>query len=306
MPDIRSTLASMNDKKYSTASTPSKVWLPLDIKSPSIFEFMVQQFPRIEKQVWRERFEQGKVLDEKNQPFSLDSPYSGGRHIFYYREVPHEVAIPFEEKIIFQNENILIADKPHFLPVHPAGQYVNETLLSRLKSKQGCEDIITAHRLDRLTAGLILCIVKKEMRGLYQAMFTDGRIQKTYYAIGKVPEGGNKQWHLKNCMEKVNPNFLMRVGSGNINSESYIKILEEKKDKALFELKPVTGKKHQLRVHMVHIGSGIENDPLYPVVQKDRSNDFTKPLKLLAKKLEFQDPISGDMMNFESTFELGF
>lgn len=98
----------------------------------------------------------------------------------------------------------------------------------------------------------------------------------------------------------------MRVGDGKVNSESFIKVLAEKGEQGLFELKPVTGKKHQLRVHMASIGSGIENDPLYPFVKEDRSNDFLKPLKLLAKKLEFIDPVSGKGMSFESTFELDF
>lgn len=306
MPDFGITLPNMKEKNYSTASTASKVWLPRTSDCKTIFEFMLLQFPRIDKAVWLERFQEGKVLDEKGVPFTLESIYVGDRHIQYFREVPYEEPIPFKEKVIFQNENFLIVDKPHFLPVHPAGQYVNETLLSRLNSQAGLEDLITAHRLDRLTAGLLLCILKKDKRGLYQQMFIDGQIHKTYHAVGKIPDGSCRQWHVHNCMEKVNPNFLMRVGDGEKNSESYIKVLKEKEDKALFELKPVTGKKHQLRVHMAHIGSGIENDPLYPIVKEDRSNNYKKPLKLLAKKLEFKDPISGENMSFESTFELDF
>ncbi|MCM8540674.1 MAG: pseudouridine synthase [Lentisphaeraceae bacterium] len=296
----------MSDNKYSTSVTPSKVWLPKVSDCQTIVEFMVRQFPRIEADIWRQRFVDGKVLDEAGNQFSLETPYLGDRHIIYYREVPFEEAIPFEEKIIFQNENFLIVDKPHFLPVHPAGKYVNETLVNRLKSKHGFKDIVTAHRLDRLTAGLILCILKQEVRGQYQTLFINGQIQKTYWAVGSLPESGQRQWHVKNCMEKVNPNFLMRVGSGEQNSESFIKVLEEKDGTALFELKPITGKKHQLRVHMASIGSGIENDPLYPQVKENRENDFKKPLKLLAKKLEFTDPFSGEVMKFESSFKLDF
>ena len=306
MQDIGITLPIMDDKNYSTAVRPSKVWLPKNSECNTIFEFMVKQFPRIEKQVWLERFVLGKVLDESGDIFSLESPYLGGRHILYFREVPYEEPIPFEEKIIFKNENILIADKPHFLPIHPAGKYVNETLLSRLKLNAGCEEIITAHRLDRLTSGLVLCILNNELRGMYQKMFIDGQIQKTYHAVGVLPLGGIRTWHVKNCMDKVNAHFLMRVGKGQVNSESFIKVLEEKEGQALFELKPITGKKHQLRVHMASIGSGIENDPLYPEVKEDRTNDFTKPLKLLAKKLEFKDPVSGEDMSFESSFSLDF
>ena len=296
----------MKEQKYSTSVTPSKVWLPKDAGSATVFEFMVSKFPLISASIWKQRFKEGKVLGPSGEKLSLEDSYEGDRHITYFREVPHEEPIPFDEKIIFQNENFLIVDKPHFLPVHPAGKYVNETLLNRLKVKYGFNEVVAAHRLDRLTAGLVLCTLKQEVRGLYQDLFLERKIQKTYLAVGKLPEDGKKEWHVQNCMEKVNPNFLMRVGSGEANSESFIKVLQQKEGKALFELKPVTGKKHQLRVHMAAIGSGIENDPLYPEVKEDRENDFEKPLKLLAKKLEFNDPISGEEMKFESSFELDF
>ncbi len=296
----------MNDKKYSTSITPSIVWLPRDSECETVYAFVVEKFPRIDPSIWLNRFKEGKVLDSKGNAFTVDSPYAGEQHISYFREVPCEDIIPFEEEIVFQNDFFLIVDKPHFLPVHPSGQYVNETLVNRLKVKTGNQDLVTAHRLDRLTAGLILCILDKEKRGAYQNLFSERKVQKTYLAIGKKPSGNERSWHLKNCMEKVNPRFLMKVGTGPVNSESYIKIIKESLDRALFELKPVTGKKHQLRVHMAHIGSGIENDPLYPLVKDDRSNDFSKPMKLLAKKLEFEDPFSGECMSFESKRSLDF
>ena len=296
----------MQSKEYSTSISPSKVWLPKESLAKTVYEFMVAKFPGISAEVWAKRFEEGKVFRKAGEAFDLQSPYEGDQHIFYYREVPSEKRIPFEEKIIFQDENILVVDKPHFLPVHPSGIYVNETLVNRLKKKTGILDLVVAHRLDRLTAGVILCIINKEKRGLFQQLFLDRKVQKTYLAVGTVPAEKQQEWHLKNCLERVYENFLMRVGEGDANSESFIRILEEKDDRALFELKPVTGKKHQLRVHMAHIGSGIENDPLYPEVQEDREDDYSKPLQLLAKKLEFIDPVSGKAMVFESSQDLDF
>ena len=296
----------MSEKKYSTSISPSTVWLPKGADYRTIYEFIIEKFPRIDSSIWLERFAEGKVFDSEGKSFTCKSPYQGDQHISYFREVPCEEKVPFEEEVIFQNENFLVVDKPHFLPVHPSGQYVNETLVNRLKVKTGNKSLVTAHRLDRLTAGLVLCILDSEKRGAYQSLFSERKVRKTYLAIGKKTQCENQSWHIKNCIEKVNPRFLMRVGDGEVNSESFIKILREHDGRALFELKPVTGKKHQLRVHMAHIGSGIENDPLYPVVQEDRSNDFEKPMQLLAKKLEFEDPFSGESMVFESkrTLEL--
>lgn len=293
-------------KSYSTSQSPSKVWLPEDADASTVFEFMVNRFPRIEKEIWHQRFVEGKVQELNGAQIALHTSYVGGRHIVYFREVPSEVKIPFEEKILYQNENFLIVDKPHFLPIHPSGKYVNETLISRLRMNTGNSDLIAAHRLDRLTAGLVLCILNKDVRGEFQKLFNEREIHKTYQAVGSVPEDDKNSWHLKNCLVPFKENFRMIVGEGEPNSESRISIIETQGDRALFELKPTTGKKHQLRVHMAHIGSGIENDPLYPFIQEERDDDYSKPLKLLAQKLQFIDPIDGSQREFISEQKLEF
>ena len=289
-------------KSTSRSISPSTVSLPEGNDFATIYEFMVFRFPRIAEAVWRERIELRKVHFDDGEPIGFDTPYQAHRRICYYREVPHETKIPFEEEILFEDEDIVVVDKPHFLPVHPAGKYVNETLVTRLRMKTGCEELSSAHRIDRSTAGLVLCVKTRAKRGLYQQLFMDGAVKKIYLAAGKLPaETDPAHWHVQARMEPRDDFFRMQiVPEGPVNSESYIDLIGSRDGIGLFRLQPVTGKKHQLRVHLCSIGSGILNDPLYPDYLDEAPNDIDRPMQLLAQSLEFTDPVTGEQMKFKS------
>ncbi len=240
---------------------PSQVALPAGGGFETIYAYFLFRFPRIPESVWRERFELDKVHFADGAPVRLETPYQANRHIFYYREVPNEKKIPFEERVVFENDDFLVADKPHFLPVHPAGNYVNETLITRLRTKYGYEELGNAHRIDRLTAGLVLCVKTREKRGIYQQLFREEKFKKTYLAAGKIPAGTDQtHWHIQARMEPSEDYFRMRiVAEGPANSESFIERIERRGEMGLFRLRPITGKKHQLRVHLCAIGSGVLN-----------------------------------------------
>jgi tRNA pseudouridine32 synthase/23S rRNA pseudouridine746 synthase len=288
----------------SRSASPSVVTLPSDGGFATVYEFMLFRFPRIAEPVWRERIESGKVHFDDGEPVGFDTPYRAHRRICYYREVPGEATIPFKEEVLFENENFIVADKPHFLPVHPAGKYVNETLITRLRTKYGCEELSSAHRIDRSTAGLVLCVKTAANRGLYQQLFMDGAVKKDYLAAGKLPpETGRTHWHVKARMQPREDHYfrMQIVPDGPLNSESLIDLIERRDGVGLFRLQPVTGKKHQLRVHLCAIGSGILNDPLYPdCLAEEPEPDFSRPMQLLAQRLEFTDPVTGEQMEFKS------
>jgi len=291
----------------SKSATPSYVTAPEDGEFTTIVEFLIYRFPRIHESIWRDRITHGKVHFDNGDSIYSDTPYQGRRRICYYREVVQEQIIPFQEEIIFEDENIIIVDKPHFLPIHPAGKFVNETLLTRLSNKYDYQNLCAAHRLDRLTAGLVLCIKKSSVRGAYQQMFMNGEVKKTYLAIGSLPETNKSYWHIKNHLEPYNEHFRMQVTNRPPNSESIIELIENRGKKGLFKLSPITGKKHQLRVHMCTIGSGIENDPLYPTYSEiEQPDDYDSPMQLLAQKLEFTDPFSRNKMSFTSSLPLNY
>jgi tRNA pseudouridine32 synthase/23S rRNA pseudouridine746 synthase len=292
---------------HSRSVSPSFVTLPESGDFATIYEFVLFRFPRISESIWRERIELNKVHFDDGEPIRLDTPYQAHRRICYYREVLNEVKIPFEEEVLFENDDFLVVDKPHFLPVHPAGKYVNETLIARLRRKTGCEELNSAHRIDRSTAGLVLCVKNRAKRGLYQQLFKEGAVKKRYLAAGTLPpETDQTHWHIRARMEPRDDHFRMRiVPGGPVNSESIIDLIGRHDGIGLFCLQPVTGKKHQLRVHLCEIGSGIINDPLYPdYLAEEPEDDLDRPMQLLAHRLEFADPVSGKPMEFQSRLSL--
>jgi tRNA pseudouridine32 synthase/23S rRNA pseudouridine746 synthase len=287
---------------------PSVVTMPAAEKPyPSIVEFLFKKFPNIPPHRWAERILEGKVLDETGAPITAATKYSPSKRIFYFRETENEPVIPFAEQILFQNDEILVACKPHFLPVIPGGRYVEECLLNRLRDRTGIDDLTPLHRLDRETAGIVIFSVNKNTRGLYHELFMHGKVEKTYHALAEVnrPPQEN-QWIVENRIVRGEPRFRMKTVPGVANARSHIQLLEIKGNRGRFSLQPVTGKTHQLRLHLSGLGFRIINDRVYPELQPQTDDDFDRPLQLLAKMIRFHDPVSEKAMEFRSERELSW
>ena len=284
------------------AKHPSVVTMPAAEKPyPSIAEFLCRTFPGIPRERWEQRLREGKVLDDQGRPINADTPYSPSKRIFYFREVENEPALPFAEQILFQNNEILVADKPHFLPVIPGGRYVQECLLNRLRARTGITDLAPLHRLDRETAGIVVFSVNPKTRGLYHALFMDGKVEKIYLALAEVNQPPREtHWTVENRIVRGEPRFRMKTVPGAINARSHIQLLEVKGNRGLFRLQPVTGKTHQLRLHMSGLGFGIVNARAYPELQPERDDDFDRPLQLLAEAIQFDDPVTEKTMVFRT------
>ena len=294
--------------KFSTAPIPSYVALPDSAQPyPTILDFLDARFPKQGREVWQARLEQGKITDDYGNIIDLNSSYQPTLRLRYFREVEEEPEIPFQETILFQNGRILVVDKPHFLPVTPAGPYVNQCLLYRLRAATGIQELVPVHRIDRETAGLVMFSIEKSTRGVYHDLFALGRARKRYEAIATLPEPLEQgKWLVKNRIEQGNPWFRVKNAEGPVNAISKITLLQRKGKLGHFRLEPLTGKQHQLRLHLSLLGSQILHDRYYPELLPKQPDDFTKPLQLLAKELRFLDPISKETMRFRSlrTLEL--
>ena len=283
----------------------SKVFLPKMKPAPAtVYQYLCQQFGHIESAEWQQRFNDGLIYDVLGRILNLNSEYIENSHVFYYRFLAHEIHVPFEHEILFENEHLLVIDKPHFLTISPTGQYVQETLLVRLKKQSGNEFLTPIHRLDRETAGVVLFSKQPATRAIYQEMFAQRQVNKTYHAIAPFHADLTFPCHTRYRMEKGQPFYTMQVVEGQINSETEIDLIEHDAVWGKYQLKPITGKQHQLRVHLNSLGIAIKNDPFYPVVQHKREDDFSAPLQLLAKHIQFNDPITFQDMQFSSNFEL--
>ena len=278
---------------------PSCVGLPAG-NWRSITDFLVERFPAITREVWLERMAHQLVMDEFGGLVTPQRPYPGPMRIYYYRAVDVEARIPFEEAVLYQDDHLVVADKPHFLPVTPSGQYLQETLLVRLKKRLGIDTLIPIHRIDRETAGLVLFSTQPDERNAYQAMFRDHAVTKHYEAIATWRQDLTWPITRKSRIVEDEPFFRQREVPGQPNSETHMDVIEKSGGSARYALSPVTGKKHQLRVHMNALGLPILNDRMYPPVAKTPDDDYRLPLQLLAKSIAFTDPVTGQARHFQS------
>lgn len=280
----------------------SKVTMPEAEKPyPSLLGFLSARFPQVRRTIWEKRLFDGKVLDDRGRALSSETPYLPGTRIFYSREVESERTIPFTEEIIYQDDELLVACKPHFLPVIPSGPYVAECLLNRLRQKTGNHDLVPLHRIDRETAGIVLFSANRKNRGRYGQLFRQGEIEKTYEAVGECSTPPEKStWTVENRMVKGEPWFRMKTVPGEPNSRSHIRVLEVREGKGHFLLHPSTGKTHQLRLHLSGLGHRILNDKYYPELLPQAEDDFDNPLQLIAKTVRFRDPVTGEYREFTS------
>jgi tRNA pseudouridine32 synthase/23S rRNA pseudouridine746 synthase len=282
----------------------------------TVLDGLCARFPAIPRDAWIDRFARGRVLDAAGAALAIDAPYRTGAEVRYFREVVDEPAVPFAETVLHADADLVVADKPHFLPVTPAGGFVRETLLARLVQRLGNPDLVPLHRIDRDTAGLVLFSASARTRAAYQALFRERRIRKHYEAIAPALAGVSLPLVRKSRIVPGTPFFRMQEVDGVPNSETRISVLERGMagegiapdaggvEHWRYALEPVTGRKHQLRVHMAALGAPIANDRWYPQAAEAAADDHARPLKLLARRLSFQDPVNGLRREFESALHI--
>ncbi len=264
---------------------------------PTLLDFLAERLPRVAD--WPERLARGDVVDEGGQPVAAG--YVPNRRVFYWRYLADEPAVPFEERIVFQDEHLLVADKPHFLPVTPAGLYARQTLMARLRHRTGLADLIPVHRLDRETAGLVVFCVRADERDAYHRLFRDRTVDKVYDAIAPAGEGPWPRVVRHRLVEPDTEQFLqMQVVDGEPNAETWIDLVERLPGGlARYELRPRTGARHQLRVQMNALGLPLVGDRVYPVLlPHENPPRFDAPLQLVAREIAFTDPVTGQSRRF--------
>jgi len=294
---MRQRPAAIDGLAASTLQLPPGSW-------PTVLDCLCERFPAIGRAQWLDRMVRVRVLDADGRPLTPETPYQVGLEVHYYREVFDEPRIPFDEAVLHADADLLVADKPHFLPVTPAGGHVHETLLGRLIRHTGNHALVPLHRIDRDTAGLVMFSANPDSRARYQALFRERRIEKEYEAIAPALLDSIFPIIRSSRLVPGEPFFRMQEVDGAANSETRIDVLARGDKHWRYALTPITGKKHQLRVHMAALGASIVNDATYPKLVERIADDYTKPLQLLAKRLSFVDPLSAAERSFESRFQL--
>ena len=296
-------------KVNSEGVSSSRVYLPAGKQYPSLLDFFTHQFPHIEKSEWEARFNEGLVMTTDGQTVMRQDAYQPNTHLIYFRRLAKEPVIPFEEAILFQDAHIVVADKPHFLPVTPSGLYLHQTLLNRLKKKTGIQTLSPIHRIDRDTAGLVIFSINSYERAQYQNLFRDRLVKKVYEAIAPYSEDLHQKLPMsyQSRLEESEHFLQMQEVEGELNTDTEIELMEINKPWARYRLTPGSGKKHQLRCHLNSLGIPIKGDQIYPILTpyQEYDLDFSNPLQLLAKEIHFIDPLSDESRSFISKRVLG-
>ncbi len=316
----------------------TRLHLPETGPWPTVHHYLLERFGHIDPAGITARFHAGEVVDSAGVPLSISTPLGATEFIWYYRNLPDETPLPVTEEILFEDEHLVAADKPHFLPTTPAGRYVQESLLVRLRNRLDAPDLTPIHRLDRGTAGVVLFAKNPATRGQYQLLFERRQVAKSYEAVSAFsgdPQRTAAKFPVtvRNRITKTkgvltsqllpypvqdsgrNPQQsplrgrARRGNSPGANASSRIELLQLGQNRAgrpvvHLQLTPHTGKTHQLRIHLAMLGLGIMHDRFYPQLLDDAPDDFDAPLQLVARTISFTDPISGSARRFSSTRRL--
>ena len=282
----------------------TRLHVPLTGPWPTIADYMVERFFHLDPERLRVRFDRGEIVARDGRPLPRDTALGAEEFVWYYREPPAEQRIPFEIEVLHQDDDLVVADKPHFLPTTPGGKYLQNSALVRLRNRLGIPELTPIHRLDRATAGLLMFSVRPATRGAYQLLFENREVRKVYEAVSARPAdwddrepalaGHPLPLVYRNHIVKHRGQVCVQVDAGKEpNSETRIELLGADEHVIHTVLRPRSGKMHQLRVHLAALGAGILNDGFYPELLPETPDDFEHPLQLLARELRFTDPLSG-------------
>jgi tRNA pseudouridine32 synthase/23S rRNA pseudouridine746 synthase len=278
---------------------PARLRLPEAGEWATIRDHLVDRLPRVAPERIDLLLREERIVD-LHGPIAPDAPFVPGGAIWFHRDLPDEVPVPFDIPIVHRDDDLLVVDKPHFLATIPRGKHIVQTALVRLRQDLDLPALVPAHRLDRATAGLVLFVINPALRGAYQTLFMKRLVHKEYEAIARHDPALTLPTVVRSRIVKERGVITAQEVDGPVNAETRVELVEHRDGLARYRLLPLTGRTHQLRLHLAGLGIPILGDDFYPVLTEKPLDDFTNPLRLLASTMEFDDPVSGQRRVFRT------
>lgn len=249
---------------------------------------------------------EGRFVDERGTAITAATAYAPHVLVWFHRDLPVEAVVQDSVPVLYRDERIVVVDKPHFLSTIPRGQHVMQSVVVRMRDELGLPGLGPAHRLDRLTAGVLMLTTEQRWRAPYQQLFERRHVAKEYEAIApvgplRVGETRVLRSHLRKDRGRLQ---AYEDPTAEANAETLVELIATRGQVGRYRLTPHTGRTHQLRVHLNGLGIPIVNDPFYPELVDVPLGDHTQPLQLLARSLRFTDPVDGTERSPRSRREL--
>ncbi|MDK8340892.1 MAG: pseudouridine synthase [Winkia sp. UMB3164B] len=253
----------------------------------TLLQWMQQRYEKLDATELKKLFAQGAFVNSAGDALGADTPSELIRQgVYFYRPIADEVDTPIEVPVLAQTENWIAVDKPAGLATMPRGAFVARSVTVALRRQERNDEPVPAHRLDRPTAGVLLFTKRKQVRGAYQKLFEERKVQKSYRLLAPTASLPDS-FSFEARIYRVDGQHRVGVAhTGEANSYTKFRRLSKRGNISLYEARPQTGKMHQIRAHMAALGAPLVGDRLYGWEGEQ------VPLQLLAHSLSFGDPFA--------------